>query len=120
MTRDLRYDRGVFALERLETLEPLADRLPPAPMEVRRLGLALAIAGWERNGASSLVQFVADWLYGRWGLLPPRSTPQGAVALLRSLEDDKALSDAIRSALEVEEVLQVAKVLVGAKRKGDR
>lgn len=116
MIVDLRYERSRYVMERLKTVEPLADRLQSAPMEVRRMGLPLAVAGWDRSRDTELVRLVADWLYGRWGLLPARPVPQGAVALLRALEEDEITSGPARSAAEreAEELLQAAKVLADA------
>lgn len=114
MTRDLRYDRAAFVLKRLDRIERLADRLKSAPMEVRRLGLLLAVAGWGRDlKTEPLTQFLADWLYNEWGLLPHRPTPQGSLALLRALDEDGTREPAARSAAEVEaeDLLQTAKVL---------
>lgn len=116
MNADLRYDRSRYVMERMKTVEALADRLQSAPMEVRRLGLPLAVAGWDRSRDTELVRLVTGWLYGRWGLLPNRPLPQDAIALLRALEEDDVTSGPARSAAEreAEEVLQAAKVLADA------
>lgn len=121
MNADLRYERSRYVMEHLAAVEALADRLKSAPMEVRRLGLPLAVAGWDGSPDAELVRLVADWLYGRWGLLPDRPVPQGAVALLRALEEDGVTAGPARSAAEreAEELLQAAKVLaVAANRLG--
>lgn len=124
MNADLRYERSRYVMERLKTMEALADRLQSAPMEVRRLGLPLAVAGWDRARDTELVRLVAGWLYGRWGMLPSRPAPQDAVALLRALEEDDVTSGPARSAAEreAEELLQAAKVLsdAAANRTGGR
>ncbi len=118
MTRDLRYARSAYAMRNLSTLkaERIAERLKSAPLEVRRLGLPLAVAGWDRENKPELVTLVAGWLYGEWGMLPQRAVPQSAVALLRALEEDDMTLSAVRSAAEIEaeEMLQAAKVLAGA------
>lgn len=123
-TRDLRYARTAYVLERLRTVEAMADRLQAAPLEVRRLGLPLAVAGWDREGRPDLVRLVAEWLYGRWGMLPDRAVPETALALLQALEKDEITSSSARSAAEreAEEVLQAAKVIAdaAARRSGGR
>lgn len=116
MNADLRYERCRYVMGRLKTVEAMADRLQSAPMEVRRLGLPLAVAGWDRSREPELVRLVSDWLYGRWGMLPARPAPQDAVALLLALEEDDVTNGPARSAAEreAEELLQAAKVLADA------
>lgn len=116
MTKDMRYQRSAYVMARLRVIEAMADRLQSAPLEVRRLGLPLAVAGWDRESKPELVRLVAEWLFGDWGMLPGRPVPQTAVALLGSLfEMDKANRGVMSVAEhEAEAVLQAAKVLAGA------
>jgi hypothetical protein len=116
MTRDLRYARSAYVMERLRVVEAMADRLQSAPMEVRRLGLPLAVAAWDRDRKPELVRLVAGWLYGGWGMLRGRAVPQDAVALLGALGEDEAAGGAVLSAAEreAEELMQAAKVLADA------
>lgn len=118
-TRDLRYDRSRFVLPWLRRLgvERTAKKLESAPMEVRSLGLPLAVTGWDRDQFKDITQLVADWLYAHWGLLPDREAPQDAVGLLRALEEDSDGATHLYSAAETEaiEIVQTAKILVGAR-----
>jgi len=113
MTCDLRYDRCRYALDHLAEFRTARDELKSAPMEVRRLGLPLAIATWARRpGSQRLVPLLATWLFQEWGMLSG-STPQTVRALLDSLEEAGRRAPLIRSAaeLEAEELMQTAKVL---------
>jgi hypothetical protein len=116
--RDLRYERSKFVLQRLDQLrsERIAKKLESAPMEVRALGLLLAVARWDRDDLNAIAQLVADWLYNEWGLLPHRATPQGGLALLGALQNDAKTAPRIFSAAEIEavQIVQTAKVVVGA------
>ncbi len=120
--RDLRYDRSRFVLEHLRQFQSARDELKSAPMEVRRLGLPLAIAGWaQRPNSQRLVPLVSEWLFKDWGMLRAGSPPPTAVALLRALEELAKDAPMVRSAAEIEaeELLQAAKVLTdGANRDG--
>jgi hypothetical protein len=119
---DMRYARSAYAMAELATLTAprVAERLQAAPMDVRRLGLPLALAGWEREGRAELVSLVAGWLFGGdggWGMAPaPPVAPRGAVALLKALEALERSDPGLRSAVETEaeRILQAAKVLADA------
>lgn len=116
--RDLRYERSEFVLKRLDDLnkEKISKKLEGAPMELRALGLPLAVTSWDRDRMRAITQLVSDWLYNAWGLLPHRPTPQRAIALVQALQEDAKAAPGLFSAAEIEatEIVQTAKILVGA------
>jgi hypothetical protein len=121
---DLRYNRAHFVLNRIDRLLQEAERLQSAPLAVRRLGLPLALATWERESRPALVELVRDWLYEPtdadppgWGMMPVgESAGRDVVSLIKAFDELDQKYPRLRSAIEreAEELLQVAKVLVDA------